>query len=224
LYFRGAFFLTSTDNNLEFFLREDLGEYLNSPAIQDPTIISWIYFDGRDLNGTIQDITDPLPNIFFDNGTTIPQKFEGSVYLNYNHTRSRLIIDTVLPGEQNSDLPETVVTFLTKAFTDCVSKSATEFLLLFSSHGAGFAGFGGDENTQRRRLIQSNQFLTTAISESLQAVDGAPSKVNVLAFDACLMSDLGAFDEYRAVADYILASEAVVPGHGRCLNSLFIFI
>lgn len=77
----------------------------------------------------------------------------------------------------------------------------------------GFAGFGGDDNTQRR-LIQSNQALSTAISTALQNVDGAPDKVNVLGFDACLMNDFGALDEYREVADYVLASEAVVPGHG----------
>lgn len=48
-----------------------------------------------------------------------------------------MVIDTALPGEQDSDDPETVVAFLTKAFSDCVNKGLTEYLLIFSSHGAG---------------------------------------------------------------------------------------
>jgi Clostripain family len=207
LYF---FPLLWIDNDLELFLRQDLGEYLNSSAIQDPSVTSWIYFDSRNVG-----VPDPLPDIFFDNGTTFEEKYQGSLYITYSHTKSRYTIDTVLPGEQNSDLPGTVLAFLTKAFTNCVSNSASEFFLLFSSHGGGFYGFGGDDNKGRRRLTQTNPLLTGAIRDSLSAVEGAPSKLNVLAFDACLMSEFGAFDEYRTVANYILASEAVVPGHGK---------
>ena len=44
---------------------------------------------------------------------------------------------------------------------------------------------------------------------------GGPSKLQVLGFDACLMQAVGAADDYFDVADYILASEAVEPGHGK---------
>ena len=44
---------------------------------------------------------------------------------------------------------------------------------------------------------------------------GNASKVQVVGFDACLMSALGAADDFMAVADNLLASEAVEPGHGK---------
>jgi Clostripain family len=214
-FLRISFPLLSIDTDLEGAIRNDLGEYLESSAIRDPSITSWIYFDSRNFGTESEDITDPIPDIFFDNGTTPEEKYEGSLYITYSHAKSRYIINTVLPGEQNSDLPETVLAFLTKAFTNCVSNGASEFLLLFSSHGAGFYGYGGDDNKERRRLIQTNPSLAGAIRDSLSAVEGAPSKLNVLAFDACLMSEFGAFDDYRALANYILASEEVEPGHGK---------
>ena len=46
--------------------------------------------------------------------------------------------------------------FLTVALKDCLAFGATEFMLILSSHGGGHQGFGGDENTGRRHLLQAN--------------------------------------------------------------------
>jgi Clostripain family len=80
--------------------------------------------------------------------------------------------------------------------------------------GGGFAGYGGDENTARRQLLQTNANIATAIRSSLDAA-GFPGKLQVLGFDACLMQAVGAADDYAQIADYIMASEAVEPGHGK---------
>lgn len=46
--------------------------------------------------------------------------------------------------------------------------------------------------------------------------------LDVIGFDACLMQAVGAADDYKGVAKYILASEAVEPGHGTYTICLFL--
>jgi Clostripain family len=90
--------------------------------------------------------------------------------------------------------------------------------------GGGFAGFGGDENApevRHRKLLQTNQAIATAVRAALDSNPGGPTKLEVLGFDACLMQSLGAADDYQPVADYILASEAVEPGHGEWHTVLY---
>lgn len=126
-----------------------------------------------------------------------------------------MVVDTELAGEQDSDSPTVLLAFLEKALTDCVAKGATEYFLAFSSHGGGFAGFGGDSHERRRRLIQSNTSIRDAIQTALSNVPGAPEQLDVLGFDACLMQAMGAIDDFMGVAKYFLASEATEPGHGK---------
>ena len=137
---------------------------------------------------------------------------------------------TQLQGERNGDDVQTPYDFLLYALPDCVAKGATEYFMIFSSHGGGFQGFGGDENIPSaaveasrrgnpdfdgRKLVQPNQNIVNAIYYALQDVEGAPEVLDVVGFDACLMSAVGAIDEYRDIAKYVLASEAVEPGHGK---------
>ena len=73
-----------------------------------------------------------------------------------------------------------------------------------------------DENKGRRKLLQANQNIASAIRGALdntQAGDGSGT-LDVIGFDACLMQAVGAADDYAGVTKYILASEAVEPGHG----------
>ena len=88
------------------------------------------------------------------------------------------------------------------------------------SSGGGFAGYGGDENKGRRGLLQTNQNVVQAITSALGNVPNAPAKLDVIGFDACLMQAVGAADDYKGVTNYILASEAVEPGHGWAYNVL----
>jgi hypothetical protein len=128
----------------------------------------------------------------------------------------KMVVDTTLLTEQNSDDPQAVIDFVVPALTDCVERGATEYFVVFSSHGGGWMGFGGDDNDGRRKLVQSNQSILNALTQALAAVPGAPSQLDVIGFDACYMQAMGAADEYQDIAKYILASEATEPGHGEC--------
>ena len=141
-------------------------------------------------------------------------KFHGSRYITYDHSLSKLIVHTRLSGEQNSDTTSVLQAFLTTAFTDCVTKGSDEFMLVFSSHGTGYAGFGGDDNVARRRLLNSNANIATGISAALTAANVPGSKLDVLGFDACLMASYAAVAAYADLASYYIASEAVEPGSG----------
>lgn len=140
--------------------------------------------------------------------------------MTWDHDLDLMVVDTTLATEQNGDDPQTVIDFVTHALTDCVARGTTEYFVAFSSHGGGWGGFGGDDNTRRgrRSLTQTNMNLAKALEESLAAVDGAPAIFDVLGFDACLMSAVGALDEFHTTAKYLLASEATEPGHGKCCN------
>jgi len=127
-----------------------------------------------------------------------------------------MVVDTMLTEEQDSDAGEVLQAFLLRAVTDCVAQGTQEYILVLSSHGGGYAGFGADDNAQRRSLsYQTNDSIVGAIATALSSVAGAPSKLDVLGFDACLMQSVGALDEYYSITKYYVASEATEPGHGE---------
>ncbi|GAX09741.1 hypothetical protein FisN_19Lh210 [Fistulifera solaris] len=202
------------DNDLEYFIRQDNNELINSAAIREPTLTTWVYFDSRNY-GTAEDITLPLEDVFAPDGTPLAEKLEGSLYMTWDHTREQMVVNASSTTELNGDDPQTLFDFLAYAMTDCVARGSTEYMLILSSHGSGMFGFGGDENVaRRRRLAQANQNIVNAVQSALGAVEGAPAKLDVLGFDACLMQAVDALDEYHNITKYYLASEAVEPGHG----------
>lgn len=204
------------DNNLEKYLRQDFQEILESDMVADPTQTTWIYFDA--LN---DGLPDEIPNLYDASGAELGEKFLGSRYITYSHTLKKMVVDTTIDLEQNSDATDVGIAFFTRAITDCVAKGSDTWMLIMSSHGGGTIGFGGDEFTDRK-LLQSNQDIASSINTVLTTVPGAPAKLDVLGFDACLMQGFGVVDDYVNVAKYTLASEAVEPGHGTFLFPLFI--
>lgn len=67
--------------------------------------------------------------------------------------------------------------------------------------------------------MQTNQDLNSAIDSALRSVPGAPQLLDVLGFDACLMSSFTSLDDFHNITKYFLASEAVEPGHGKYILS-----
>lgn len=213
-----------TDNNLEEFIRQDLYELTLAPALQDSSLTTWVYFDGRNYLGTNEDIVEPLQNVY-DATTNRPlqRKSTGSQYFTYNHNAQQMQLDTELPGEQDGDGQVAIYEFLVHALNNCVQRGSDEYFLVFSSHGSGFYGFGGDDHYEqdangRRKLAQPNQRIVQAIETALGNVQGAPDRLDVVGFDACLMQAAGAADDYHKVTRYYLASEAVEPGHGTVIS------
>ena len=223
------------DNDLEVFLRADNNELIQSPAIRQDSLTTWVYFDGRNIvpgfiNDLFQNIYEPLEDVYERDGspytTSDTDPFKGSLYMTWDHDADQMVVDQELEGEQNGDDPSTIQAFVTHALTDCIeNRGSTEFMLVLSSHGAGWRGFGGDEHAARRQrrqrqLVAENDNLVSALEAALAAVEGAPDRFDVLGFDACLMSDVGALDEYHTIAKYFIASEATEPGHGWAYNFL----
>ena len=215
----------------------------NSPAVQDAAnMVTWIYFDGGnheyDCDGVPCRIDWPVENVFNADGTPLTEKYEGARYLTWDGALGQMIVDTELP-EQDSDLGSTVQTFLEYALADCVARGTTEYMLVFSSHGGGYAGFGADDNEPVRRFLaaqgslknqdstikdttkpaaqptslhrflgyQSNLSIRTAIVDALANTPGAPAILDVLGFDACLMSSAGALDEFKDITRYYVGAK-----------------
>lgn len=223
------------DNNLEYFLRGDLLELTKSSAVKDRSVTTWAYFDHRNY-GTSEDIYTPLENVYDSNGNRLSgQKPTTSQILRWDHSLGKMVVVETGTSEADSDNPNTLYWFLRDALPNCIARGSDEFIVMMSSHGAGAFGFGGDDNTRKRRyleeqaaaaaaagkavsaprrLVQPNTQIVAAIRTALMDTSGAPSEIDVLGFDACLMQALGAMDEFRSITKYYLASEAVVPGLG----------
>jgi hypothetical protein len=78
-----------TDNDLEYFIRQDLLELTQSPAVQDVSVVTWVYFDARNLLGSMNgtDILDPPQGVYNANGTPLTEKFQGSQHFTWNHSQ-----------------------------------------------------------------------------------------------------------------------------------------
>jgi len=201
------------DNNLEYYLRQDFEELTNSVAIHAADIRTWVYHDA--YKGA-----EALPNTVDAMGRSASGAFPGSLYLQYDPSMQKMKIAETIPSEVNSDLPGTIQRFLEHAMADCLAAGHDSLLAVFSSHGGGFAGFGGDEHTRHRKLLQTNANIAKGIRAALDSTIGAPAKMDVVGFDACLMQAVGVADDIKDVTKYILASESVEPGHGWAYQAL----
>ena len=168
----------------------------------------------------------PLTNVYNPDGTELTESFGGSRYFTWDHDLGAMVVNGTFSSELNSDDPSVLQDFVTYALTDCIAQGKSEFFLALSSHGGGFVGFGGDNDNEnfrrlrRRKLLESTASIFSAIQGALSSVAGAPSQLDVLGFDACLMQSVDALDDFASIAKYYLASEAVEPGHGKSPNFL----
>lgn len=198
------------DNDLEFSITADLLELLDSNLVRQPNVQTWVYYDAH---GGMHDYDG-------DGRDEAPLSEEaGPMFLWYDRAAEDLAVVGIFE-EGNSDTPEVLCLFLTTAMADCLKGGAEEFALTLSSHGGGHLGFGGDLNYappgpgRNRRLWQSNRSVAAGVRCALDKVAGAPPKLDLLSFDACLMSSFLAVREYAPLAEHVLASESTVPGHG----------
>lgn len=206
------------DNNLYSFLIGDINEMQESELIKDPSLTFWLYVDGNE--GYSLGTKEAIKGAKFPDGSSAPGTFSGVRYLTWDQDMEALVQTETL-DELNSDTPAAVAGFLEVALADCVAKGKTEFMFIMSSHGSGF-GFGGDEELppSRRKLVQANQGIVAAIRGTLDSVEGAPDKLDLLAFDACLQASLESLKDYQPVTKYYMASEATEPGVGYPYHKL----
>ena len=83
-------------------------------------------------------------------------------------------------------------------------------------HGAGWNGVGFDEDVSAagsRRAARSTRPISRSALERGLAAAGR-EKLDLLVFDACLMASFDTIGSARGHADYMIASEEVIPGLG----------
>lgn len=82
--------------------------------------------------------------------------------------------------------------------------------VVFWDHGGAWNGFAVDESSSSGSMTPDE--IVTGLEKV--AADTGIGKFSLVAFDACLMAELEIATALAPVADYLLASEEVVPNHG----------
>jgi len=125
------------DNNLEYFIRQDYQELSQSPVVSSADLRTWVYYDALNQGG------QALPNTVDGNGNGVGGSFTGTRYVTYDPSFQKMRVDVEFGSELNSDYRSTVQDFLTHAMNDCKANGYNSLFAVFSSHGGGFAGYGG---------------------------------------------------------------------------------
>lgn len=95
---------------------------------------------------------------------------------------------------------------------------AGHYALIISDHGASWPGIGPDEGTAPEYDVLDLAEITDAISTGLE--EAGVDKLDLLGFDACLMANYEVASAVAPLADRLVASQELEPGHGWDYRSL----
>ena len=116
-------------------------------------------------------------------------------------------------GELDSGNPDTLSWFLAQGL---LAHQSAQNALVVWDHGAGWNGVGFDEDVSasgsRRGSSLDSADLALALERGLAAA--GREKLDLLVYDACLMASFDTIGSARGHADYVIASEEVIPGLG----------
>ncbi len=110
-------------------------------------------------------------------------------------------------GDLNTGDPATLASFIAEGIA---ANPAGRYSLIISDHGAAWPGVGGDESSDHDSLTVAE--LQQGISAGL--AEAGVDKLDLLGFDACLMATYEVATSMTSVADRMLASQELEPGHG----------
>lgn len=103
--------------------------------------------------------------------------------------------------------PETMTSFIQRGIEE---HPAAHYGLIISDHGASWPGVGPDETSEFDTLN-----LTELQSSIAAGLEGAGvEKLDLLGFDACLMATYEVAAALQPLADRLIASSELEPGHG----------
>jgi hypothetical protein len=109
-------------------------------------------------------------------------------------------------GPQNMDRGETLQDFLTWGVR---TSPAERYMLVLWDHGAGYQGYGGDENHAEEKMS------LPAMAAALKGFQSATGiTLDYIGFDACLMATLEVARTIHPYARYLGASQELEPGSG----------
>jgi hypothetical protein len=119
--------------------------------------------------------------------------------------RAAEVVDEL--GAVNTGDPAVLADFVATAVERYPSE---RYALVVADHGASWSGVGGDESAQGDPLELAE--LRSAIGSGLDRA--GIDRLDLLGFDACLMATYEVASNLAPVADRMVASEELEPGHG----------
>jgi hypothetical protein len=116
-------------------------------------------------------------------------------------------------GDVNSADPALLARFIAEGIE---ANRAGHYALVISDHGASWPGIGPDEGSDNDVLDLAE--MTDAIATGLE--QAGVDKLDLLGFDACLMANYEVASAVAPLADRMVASQELEPGHGWDYTSL----
>jgi hypothetical protein len=176
------------DTDLEPYMMDDLGELGESGGYDDLNLLALV--DRSTDYGT----DDVLGLDGWDGGKLLEITSGGATELE----------DL---GDINTGDPQVLADFITRGITDY---PADHYALVISDHGASWPGVGGDESSDQDslELWELNEAIAAGIA------GGGIDKLDLIGFDACLMATYEVASTLAPLADRLLASQELEPGHG----------
>ena len=182
------------DNDLEPFAIGDIFEMAEAGSNEHLNIVSLI---DRHPGYADADV-GPLGN------------FEGTQLI---HIGKEEILQSVDLGEVNTGSADELAEFVTAGIQQF---PADRYALIIWDHGAGWPGMGPDETDGEDILTlpEMNEGIAKGLDRA--GVD----RLDLIGFDACLMGTFEVAHAMRDLADVMVASEELEPGHGWDFSSL----
>jgi hypothetical protein len=115
-------------------------------------------------------------------------------------------------GDLNTGDPQVLTDFIAEGV---LTFPAEHYVLVISDHGASWPGVGADESADQDSLDLAE--INQALSDGLAAAD--IDRFDMIGFDACLMATYEVITSLAPLADRMVASEELEPGHGWDYNS-----
>jgi hypothetical protein len=195
------------DTNLEAFALDDLEEMAGINTTGNVTIVALV------------DRTPDIPGTggYTDAGIFGEPNWEGVRLIEFADGEiSVLVNDSEEDWEANLGTAEQLENFVSYGLTKFPSDNNA---LVFWDHGGGWTGMGPDE-TDGYDILN-----LTEIRNGLQAgLDGADvGRLDLIGFDACLMATYEVAASVADLAEILVASQDLEPGHGwdyRVFDSL----
>lgn len=114
-------------------------------------------------------------------------------------------------GEQNMGSAQTFADFISWGIQ---TYPANRYALVVWDHGAGWNGIAFDEFVPDSDATDRLDMHDLATGLDLALTETALDKLDIVAFDACLMGQLEVFQTLQPFADYAVGSQELTPGRG----------
>jgi hypothetical protein len=176
------------DTNLEPFMVEDLNE-MGSVGTQGALRLRAFVDRSADYGD------DPV----LDQGSWV-----GARVLDIGPESTELVEDL---GDVDSADPDTLAAFITDGIA---AHPSQHYALIISDHGASWPGIGPDEGSNYDMLELAE--IVDAVSTGLEGA--GVDQLDLIGFDACLMSSYEVASAMAPLAERMIASQELEPGHG----------